>query len=367
MAEKPLVTEYQKGIDMVAKNGRLYGIEDSNRQGLDLFGKNQFNSTYPLSLAGYMKDKNIFPVSIEINSNLDIEITDDKISFHEIFGAKNQSNEFRYDFESQYLPYKSMVLDNLEKLDVVISLDEHPMCPLENKLTVLPDSATCEKDESEWGVELVIRPNSIAYACFAAYYKLKDHKKDVLKILIPVAENIDDWTNEAEVLKNKDAIINCLEALMSNYSGYQCPLILNTVWKTQGKSPNLARNAFDIFVWSNFALLKLAVDQAKNSSKMTRYLRSCAKAVRVLYDLFSKGFLNYSRTFTQMSFGFQTDKEFSLAGNVTHRYMKHPRLVTPMLLDEVAGEIMLDGAADMLSPERRFDATIFFTARNLFK
>ncbi len=44
----------------------LYGItpSNSNRHGADLWGKNQFNSTFPLALCLYMRDSNIPPVAV---------------------------------------------------------------------------------------------------------------------------------------------------------------------------------------------------------------------------------------------------------------------------------------------------------------
>lgn len=38
---------------------KLYGINHSNRNGDDLWGKNQFNSTFPVSLMCFMRDGKI--------------------------------------------------------------------------------------------------------------------------------------------------------------------------------------------------------------------------------------------------------------------------------------------------------------------
>jgi len=46
--------------------------------------------------------------------------------------------------------------------------------------------------------------------------------------------------------------------------------------------------------------------------------------------------------------------------------MECDRLNRPSLGREVVLEIIRNGGEKMLSPERRFDATVFFTADNLF-
>jgi len=68
-----------------------------------------------------------------------------------------------------------------------------------------------------------------------------------------------------------------------------------------------------------------------------------------------------------MGLGNQTDKEFSASGIVTNQYMRHERIITPKVGKNALSEIILNGGERQLSPERRFDATIFFTATELFK
>ena len=62
-----------------------------------------------------------------------------------------------------------------------------------------------------------------------------------------------------------------------------------------------------------------------------------------------------------------TDKEFALGGKITRHYMKHARKLNPAVQKTALREIILGGGQDRLSPERRFDATIYFTAKHLFE
>jgi hypothetical protein len=54
----------------------LYGIQNSNRSGSDLWGKNQFNSTFPASLACYMRDKAIKAIYLSVDSNLNVQASE---------------------------------------------------------------------------------------------------------------------------------------------------------------------------------------------------------------------------------------------------------------------------------------------------
>jgi len=95
-------------------------------------------------------------------------------------------------------------------------------------------------------------------------------------------------------------------------------------------------------------------------------LRSSARLLRCLYELFVKNKTHIDRIFRGMGLGNQTDKECSLNGGVTNSYMAHKRLTNPIVPKEAISKLILGGGEKFLSPERRFDATIFFTAAHLF-
>jgi hypothetical protein len=62
-----------------------------------------------------------------------------------------------------------------------------------------------------------------------------------------------------------------------------------------------------------------------------------------------------------MAFGHQTDKEFAMNGGITRHYMKSSRRHAPAMYKDCLPEIILNGGEKLLSPERRFDQTIYFT------
>ena len=74
---------------------------------------------------------------------------------------------------------------------------------------------------------------------------------------------------------------------------------------------------------------------------------------------------NYDLIYRGMSLGNQTDKAFAISGNKSIHYLFHSRLEKPHFPPSVLSQLILNGGESRLSPERRFDAVIFYTCRNL--
>lgn len=350
----------------------LFGISNSNRTFADFWGKNRFNSSFPAALACWMRHQGINPVYIHTSEG-NIVASDSKISFDEVFNSSAKNEVLRFDFESKFAEFQNYSHDPLEAIDLVIKEGDETRRALEVKLTVLPDQTTFTKSEELWGCELVVRPVSVIYAALTIYHSLVDKKTEALALLQKTALDIGDWTNVSEIASHREAILNTLEKFLDTFSDHQVPLILQPIWKTNGKRPDLADQAFDVFVWSNMALCRLFLNQAKaeaeaatgKSNKVSRHLRASTRLLRCLHDLFTVGKMRRSEI-SKMSLGNQTDKEFSASGAVTNQYMQHPRLTSPKVHKSALSEIILHGGEKLLSPERRFDATIFFTAMELF-
>jgi hypothetical protein len=355
----------------------LYGITHSNRSDDDLWGKNQFNSTFPTALACYMRDKGAKPVFLETvlspKGEIEIKATESK-EWNEIFNTQKANTDLGFFFESPYKPYEKYIhkeLETLENIDLVIKDGGKFLRPLEVKLTVLPDQSTCSKsNECHWGSELVIRPASTSYAALGIFDSLpQERRAEARSIIEPTAIKVSDWGTEAAIMKHKKEILDTLDSFFKIFMPYQQPFLMQPVWKTVGKSPQLADQAFDIFIWSDYSLCRTFIDRARNEKEgqhVSRYLRSCARLLRCLNDLCTTRKVAIRRIYREMALGNQTDKEFALSGRVTCDYMTCGRLETPKIAVTALKEIILHGGESKLSPERRFDATIFFTAKHLF-
>jgi len=350
----------------------LYGIDKSNRQGRDLWGKNQFNSTFPISMCCYMWDQGISPVYLELSEKF--EVTQNiSTSFRHIFQIER--SVIHFDFEESFEPYSTFLYDEIDRIDLIVKNASDPeiltpIRPFEVKLTVLPDNTTCDKtNESEWGSELVIRPVSSSYAMLSIVDKIKQNggNEQARGIIEDVSSSISNWENEAEIIGKSEKIIGALETYLARFSDYQSPFLIQPIWKTVGQEPILADYCFDVFVWSDFCLFKAILDSAHeslNRNGIKRSLRECVRLLKCLYDLHTRGRVNLREVYRTMAFGKQTDKAVSFSGRKTHRYMKSDRLSKPILKKDVVKKIILNGGENELSPERRFDATIYFTCRN---
>jgi hypothetical protein len=347
------------------KDSALFGIHNSNREGEDLWGKNQFNSAFPASLACYMRDKNLKPVYLTLDSKLNVVAK--KISVDELFNTKTPNKDITFNFESKFEPYQRFAFDDIKGIDLVIKDKEKWCRALEIKLTVLPDHTTCNESENKWGSELVIRPATTSYCALGIAESCEKNFGRVREIFEPVCSSIQHWDNKIEISSYQDDLLKAIDLFQREFQKRQKPFLLQPVWKTQGQTPILSKNAFDIFVWSDFALCRTFIDRSTNKKNdVNRYLRSSARFSRILYEISRGGKTNIENIYAQMTFGLQSDKEFALSGKITRKYMKSKRREKPILPPSVLKEIILNGGEKNLKPERRFDQTIYYTAEHLF-
>ncbi len=347
------------------QNPGLYGISQSNRKGDALWGKNQFNSTFPASLACFMRDRKINPIYLKLNS--DLKVVASEISLDEVFNTTKPNYQLSFDFETKFEEYQKFAFDDIKGIDLVISDSKGQLRPLEVKLTVIPDNSTCSQNENEWGSEIVIRPATTSYSALGIVNSCEKFFPQIREIFEPICSKIQHWDSKIEINSKREEIFSSLNLFQSSFKDFQKPFLLQPIWKTRGKSPILDENAFDLFIWSDFAICRPFIDRSSESSgDVNRYLRSSARLTRILYEISTSRKTNIQRIYTEMAFGLQSDKEFALNGKVTRNYMNHERRTSPILKPQVLKEIILNGGEKMLSPERRFDQTIYYTAESLF-
>lgn len=353
---------------------KLYGLVNSNRLGDDLWGKNQFNSTFPAAICCYMRDQSIKPVYVAINNDFTHRTTDTEINISDVFGTTSTGTDIRFEFESAFQPFQQFTFDDdgPGAIDLVIATDSrNQLKPLEIKLTVLPDNSTASLRPELWSCELVVRPITSAYATIQICSNVieKGLSSTVRSIVEPTASAVQDWNNQTEIQTVADDIVNSLIRVAKQCTDLQHPFLVQPIWKTLGKSPQLATQSFDVFVWSDLAIWKLFIEaaQKRTGNRITQALRECTRTIRCIYELVSIGKIRYSSVYQGMSLGNQTSKAFALSGRATLLYMKHSRLLSPVLGRNILPEIILNSGEDRLSPERRFDAAVYFTAKEIMR
>lgn len=347
---------------------RLFGLEHSSRKAKDHFGKNQFNSSFPASLAAYMRQTGGKAVYLRLDS--DLKVVPEEISIDDVFGVQASDTVF-FDFETKFESFQKYSHNELGGIDLVVGkiVDGQKLQtrPLEVKLTVIPDSYTCDRlSQADWGSELVIRPATTKYTALSIRDSIEARKTEAEEILESVCNSIQTWSNNTEILAKKTQLLDALDTFQSTFLEVQKPMLIQPIWKTKGKTPALDDNCFDLFVWSDFALCRPFLDRSRLEGEVSRLMRASARLCRVLYELSRARKVRLNDIYTDMALGFQTDKEFALNGAITNSYMRCDRLTTPKYKRTVLNELLLDGAEKLLSPERRFDASVFFTANDLF-
>lgn len=344
----------------------LYGIEYSNRSVDDHWGKNCFNSSFPAAMASYMMEHDIPAVYIKLE-DIDgkLKTVPTEISLRNVFrcGAKSAS-ELSFNFETVFAPYQRYSFDAIDGIDLVIKdLAGNFLSPLEVKLTVLPTDSTSRQTEDKWGCELVVRSATTSYCALGMYDAVKGDARDVREIFEDACSSIQMWDNDYEMTHKILRISQSIDAFERRYLDRQKPLLMQTIWKTQGKSPLLAEQAFDIVIWSDYAFSRLFVDASYEvTSTMSRPMRASARLARCLWELSKSGKIRVVDIYRQMAFGNQTDKEFAIGGSKWRQYVTAERITRPILHKDVVNEIIQPGYIEKLSPERRFDQTLYFTA-----
>jgi len=346
-------------------NPKLFGITHSNRDFSQPYawGKNQFNSSFPASLASFLAYKELKNIYLYLDK--DMSICHGKISTESFFGINPRSDNLFFSFETQYTPYQRLVIGTLPRVDLVTQSKSDGLClrPIEIKLTALPDNSTCNLNDSLYSSEIVVRPDTIVYLACSIAEKFINERSSLADLIGRKFDVICDFADADAVIPHINEMILTVDRIVLSKINEQSPLLMQPIWKTEGKSPRLAKQCLDVFIWSNLAFTRLFVDSVKLEAsqrviKITRQIRSLIWLFKMLYDFSKIGQIDHRKTIDELSYNTKNDKAFSVNGKITHKYMSCAELETPRIPSEDIRKIILGGGQNLLSPERRFDAII---------
>lgn len=337
----------------------LFGLANSNRDfsDADSWGKNKFNSSFPASLCCFLADKGLNANYLQYtNGAFSIE----EISINDLFGTEPLSAQTFFSFETSFSKFDQYAVGNNPRTDLVVStigLDPKQTAALEVKLTAIPDQTTYHLNESEYGAELVVRPDTIFYLAAGLAHDnsplLKRHFEDK-----PI--HLADWTNPSEALERFSDIHAALTGFLNDAELVQHPNIIQPIWKTIGKSPQLSENCLDVFAWSTAGFLHfvLAISYSEGRARISRPMRTVIWVYSMLLDIALDGKTNFHSTIDRLSYNTKNDKAFAAAGSITRNFMRHANLTEPRIKKSDVRDIIVGGGQNLLSPERRFDAII---------
>lgn len=341
-------------------NPRLFGISFSNKdfRTKDSWGKNQFNSSFPTALGCYMFSKKLPAKYITMSDNFESSIGE--INIENLYNIDPLSEKVFYAFETQYTPYQRYYIGSLPRTDLVVQ-DNDGKClsGLEIKLTALPDQTTFNLNDNKYGSEVVVRPDTIVYLACSILDMYSENLKELYDILSSIEQKISDWSHAKNVIEHIEEIICLFKEIVKSKHENQKPILIQPIWKTVGKSPNLSDHCLDMFVWSNFGLFNLFI--SKNTQRITsinRHTRTVIWLYKMLLDGSRDGHFNGSFIIDELSYNTKNDKAFATSGVITHKTMQCQELTNPRILKDEIKNIILGGGQNLLSPERRFDAII---------
>jgi hypothetical protein len=344
----------------------LFGITHSNRNFVDAYywGKNQFNSAFPLALACYMHSRDVPLMYVQYRNAKTTMLSE--IGLDQVFGSNLPTTELYFSFETRYEPFRQFVHDDLPAIDLVVSsnMNKQHFKPLEIKLTTLPDNTTEGLSEDQYGAELVIRSATTRYMALSMAQSVDSQRKRVREIFEPAFAKVRNWDSKSEMLGIAPAAVVALELFLNEFAAMQTPLLMQPIWKTVGKSPVLAQNCLDIFIWSDFALAHLFLDSARNAATgngVPRQLRAALRLSRFIYERSRADKVYQAPIYDGMTYDNQNDKEFAISGTKSRTLMACPRLTQPIITKDEIKNIILGGGQKYLSPERRFDAILYFS------
>jgi hypothetical protein len=155
------------------------------------------------------------------------------------------------------------------------------------------------------------------------------HQARVKEIFEPVFARVRNFDSKVEMAPLVPLAVKGLEHFLEDFKHLQSPLLMQPIWKTVGKSPVLAHNCLDIFVWSDFALTQLFLDSARNPkdvNAISRYARATLRLTRFLYERSKSQKVFQAPIYDGMTFDNQNDKEFAISGTRSRELMTCPRL-----------------------------------------
>ena len=228
----------------------------------------------------------------------------------------------------------------------------------EIKLTAMPDNTTAGKREEEYSCEIVVRPPTvwnIACSICSAYDTV--NRRERLRRFLNRVPMINNWAEAGEVLPHFEEIRQSILDICSDLSARQRPLVIQPVWKTDGKKMRLKDDCMDVFVWSNLAVIQMCVKDAP-VTEIDRFDRTLVWIFRMLLEYVAHGCFDYRRIVRLQSYSLANDKAFSIPGNRSYHFLKSEEQHHPRIRKEEIKNVILGGGQNLLSPERRFDAVL---------
>lgn len=212
----------------------------------------------------------------------------------------------------------------------------------------MPDNTTARKKEEEYSCEIVVRPPTIwnigcsicsAYSTITEKARLHDFLTEV-----PMINN---WAEINEVLPHYGEIQQCVLDICSDLYDKQTPLIIQPVWKTDGKQMRLKDGCLDVFVWSNLAVIQMCIKDEPVTS-IDRFSRTIIWIYRMLLEYITHNQFDYRRIVWNLAFDIPTEIAFELSSTQLLPFLRCKELYNPRIHKNDICKIILNGGQTLL-------------------
>lgn len=196
----------------------------------------------------------------------------------------------------------------------------------------MPDNTTKDLSEDKYSCEIVVRPPTICFvACSICNHYSTEKGKQKLRTLLNGVPYITHWEMIEEVAPHYLSIRDAVIRVMADMTNFQSPLIIQPVWKTNGKNMRLTDDCLDAFIWSDIAVIKMCIDTTFTEMDINRFQRTIIWIYKMLFDYVTYGQFDYITIIKNQSYGAANDKAFSMPGTRSYDFLKctelsHPRI-----------------------------------------
>lgn len=344
----------------------LYGIRRSNLSTKALMSRDMFPASFSVALMNYMGDRGIPLNYVHTDSNLFCMVSG--IGLSTAYGCDaSKTADAEFCFGSVYDPYTELASGVPESGLVLRDGLGNPVGRTEIRTSVIPDTVTRGLPDDQMGPEVTMKTDHLVLCALSMASDLLPDSREALTILENGIPTDPDWSDWGEVSGFVGRIVANLDRLESGFHDCQRPFQAQVVWKTEADGPYLAEDAMDAFVWSDMAMTRMFLDNAKVQADggCTRLLRASVRLHMILTSILRGENPDLGEVVGSTGYGMPDGKECIANGRMTNRMMRCERLAHPRVRSSEVVCLGSVGFEEAIMPERRLDMSVYHAVRTI--
>lgn len=340
----------------------FHGIVNTNMSMEGLWSRELFPKSFTVALCNRMRDSGT-DVNYIVADRGQCKVV--PLSVDSLYGTRTASEDLVFDFDSVCVPHLDLASGIPESDLMIHEPDSGMLRRLDMQASVIPDASTKGLAAELMGPEMTVRTPTLKNLALSMSESLADVGDGALSILRNAIPERMDWSDLDSVLSYAEDMVYSLNRLQDVYHDRQRPFMLQSVWKSEEGGPFMAKDALDVFVWSDHALSRLFLDSTRRSSdgSVTRPMRCAVRLYRMMLGILEGSHPDLDRIVAETQYGMSGNREFMVNGKASNRYMACGRLAKPSVTAEEVATLASKGFEAMIVPERRLDMSVYCAVR----